>query len=133
MQLSAPWIHCAEYDPNILDKPVTSLIMDQAQFVSQMSAPVDRPTADRVRGFLQWFETLEVAEQEVLMTLVYKEKKVRDVVNSLSSMAQEQRQEVFQRLGLPQDVLTRLPPPDPSLTSDVEVEWEEWKAPGSSH
>lgn len=94
-----------------------------------MSGPSDRPVADRVRGFLQWFEALEVAEQEVLMTLVYKEKKVRDVVNSLASMAQEQRQEVFQRLGLPQDVLTRLPPPDPASAADVEVEWEEWKPP----
>lgn len=94
-----------------------------------MSGSSDRPVADRVRGFLQWFEALEVPEQEVLMTLVYKEKKVRDVVNSLSSMAHEQRQEVFQRLGLPQDVLTRLPPPDPASTADVEVEWEEWKPP----
>ena len=54
-----------------------------------MSGPSERPVADRVRSFLQWFEALEVAEQEVLMTLVYKEKKVRDVVNSLASMAQE--------------------------------------------
>lgn len=89
----------------------------------------NRPVADRVRGFLQWFEALDATEQEVLMTLVYKEKKVRDVVNSLASMAQEQRQEVFQRLGLPQDVLTRMPPPDPAAIADVEVEWKEWKAP----
>ena len=93
-----------------------------------MSGPSDRPVADRVRGFLQWFEALEVAEQEVLMTLVYKEKKVRDVVNSLASMAQEQRQEVFQRLGLPQDVLSRMPPPDPAASAEIVVEWEEWKA-----
>ena len=93
-----------------------------------MSGLPDRPVADRVRGFLQWFEALEVAEQEVLMTLVYKEKKVRDVVNSLASMAQEQRQEVFQRLGLPQDVLSRMPPPDPAASAEIEVEWEEWKA-----
>jgi hypothetical protein len=46
-------------------------------------------------------------------------------------MAQEQRQEVFQRLGLPQDVLSRMPPPDPAAISDVVVEWEEWKAPAS--
>jgi len=88
-----------------------------------------RPIADRVRGFVQWFEGLDANEQEVLMTLVYKEKKVRDVVNSLASMGQEQRQEVFQRLGLPQDVLSRMPPPDPAAIADVEVEWEEWKAP----
>ena len=90
-----------------------------------------RPTADRVHNFLQWFETLDVSEQEHLMGLVYREKKVRDVVQSLASMAQEQRTEVFQRLGLPQEMLSRMPPPDPALISDVDVEWEDWKAPGS--
>ena len=44
-------------------------------------------SAERVRGFLQWFERLDSAEQEVLISLVYKEKKVRDVVHSLASMA----------------------------------------------
>ena len=90
-----------------------------------------RPIADRVRGFIQWFEGLEASDQELLMAIVYKEKKVRDVVNSLAAMGQEQRQEVFQRLGLPQDMLTRMPPPDPAAGSDVEVVWEEWSAPGS--
>ena len=93
-----------------------------------MSTGSERPIAERVRGFLQWFESLDAAEQEVLMTLVYKEKKVRDVVTSLASMAQDQRQEVFQRLGLPQDVLSRMPPPDPSASSEIEVDWEEWQA-----
>ena len=92
-----------------------------------MSTGSDRPIAERVRGFVQWFESLDAAEQEVLMTLVYKEKKVRDVVTSLASMGQDQRQEVFQRLGLPQDVLSRMPPPDPSASAEIEVEWEEWK------
>lgn len=91
----------------------------------------NRPTADRVRGFIQWFEALDAEDQEVLMSLVYKEKKIRDVVHSLSSMGQDQRQEVFQRLGLPQDLLSRMPPPDPAAIADVEVEWEEWKAPAS--
>lgn len=91
----------------------------------------NRPIADRVRGFIQWFESLEAEDQEVLMSLVYKEKKIRDVVHSLSSMGQDQRQEVFQRLGLPQDLLSRMPPPDPAAIADVEVEWEEWKAPAN--
>ncbi len=39
--------------------------------------------------------------------------------------------ESLQRLGLPQDVLSRMPPPDPAVISDVVVEWEEWKAPAS--
>ena len=65
------------------------------------------------------------------MAMVYKEKRIRDVVNSLGGMAQEQRQEVFQRLGLPVDLVSRIPPPDPAALNDVEVEWEDWKAPGT--
>ena len=91
-----------------------------------------RTTNEKVSSFLQWFEALEASEQEVLMTMVYKEKRIRDVVNSLSGMAQEQRQEVFQRLGLPVDLVSRIPPPDPASLSDVEVEWEDWKAPGTT-
>ena len=87
--------------------------------------------SERVRGFIQWFEGLDPAEQEVLIALVYKEKKVRDVVNSLASMGQDQRQEVFQRLGLPQEMLSRMPPPDPASISDVDVVWEDCNAPSS--
>ncbi len=89
-----------------------------------------RSTSEKVNSFLQWFEALDSAEQEILMTMVYKEKRIRDVVCSLGSMAQEQRQEVFQRLGLPVDLVSRIPPPDPAALNDVEVEWEDWKAPG---
>ena len=88
-----------------------------------------RSTSEKVSSFLQWFEALDSAEQEILMTMVYKEKRIRDVVCSLGSMAQEQRQEVFQRLGLPLDLVARIPPPDPAALNDVEVEWEDWKAP----
>jgi hypothetical protein len=91
-----------------------------------------RSTSEKVNSFLQWFEALDSAEQEILMTMVYKEKRIRDVVCSLGSMAQEQRQEVFQRLGLPLDLVARIPPPDPAALNDVEVEWEDWKAPGTT-
>jgi hypothetical protein len=91
-----------------------------------------RSTSEKVNSFLQWFEALDSAEQEILMTMVYKEKRIRDVVCSLGSMAQEQRQEVFQRLGLPVDLVSRIPPPDPAALNDVEVEWEDWKAPGTT-
>ena len=91
-----------------------------------------RSTSEKVSSFLQWFEALESSEQEVLMAMVYKEKRIRDVVNSLGGMAQEQRQEVFQRLGLPVDLVARIPPPDPAALNDVEVEWEDWKAPGTT-
>jgi hypothetical protein len=91
-----------------------------------------RSTSEKVSSFIQWFETLDASEQEVLMSMVYKEKRIRDVVNSLGGMAQEQRQEVFQRLGLPVDLVSRIPPTDPASLNDVEVEWEDWKAPGTT-
>lgn len=91
-----------------------------------------RTTNEKVSSFLQWFEALDAGDQEVLMAMVYKEKRIRDVVNSLGGMAQEQRQEVFQRLGLPVDLVSRIPPPDPAALNDVEVEWEDWKAPGTT-
>ena len=90
----------------------------------------NKSTSEKVSSFLQWFEVLDAAEHEVLMAMVYKEKRIRDVVSSLGAMAQEQRQEVFQRLGLPLDLVARIPPPDPAALNDVEVEWEDWKAPG---
>jgi hypothetical protein len=92
----------------------------------------NKSTSEKVSSFLQWFEAIDLAEQEILMTMVYKEKRIRDVVNSLAVMAQEQRQEVFQRLGLPVDLVARIPPPDPAALNDVEVEWEDWKAPGTT-
>ena len=88
-------------------------------------------TSERVQQFVQWFEGLEPDDQEVLMGIVYKEKKIREVVKSFGPMGQDQRQEVFQRLGLPTDLLARIPPPDPTALLDVEVEWEDWKAPGA--
>jgi hypothetical protein len=46
-------------------------------------------------------------------------------------MGLEQRREVFERLGLPADLVSRIPAPEPSAMSDAEVEWVDWKAPGS--
>lgn len=87
--------------------------------------------APKVQEFLQWFAALESDEQDVLMTLIYREKKVRDVVRSLGAMGLEQRREVFERLGLPADLVSRIPAPDPATLTEAEVEWVDWKAPGS--
>ena len=80
----------------------------------------------RVDEFLRWFQALDGKDQEELMGLVYSEHKVRDVVRSFSTMPSEQRKAVFQRLGLPNDMLNRIPPPAVGSTADVEVEWQEW-------
>ena len=82
----------------------------------------------RVDDFLRWFSTLNGKDQEELMTLVYSEHQVRDVVRSFSGMPVEQRKAVFQRLGLPNEMLNRIPPPSASIDGDVEVEWQEWEA-----
>ena len=87
--------------------------------------------ADRVQQFIKWFSGLDADDQDVLMSLVYREKKVRDVVKSLGAMGLEQRREVFERLGLPADLVSRIPAPDPAALSDSDVEWVDWAAPGS--
>jgi hypothetical protein len=87
--------------------------------------------SDRVQQFLKWFSALESDDQDVLMSIVYKEKKIRDVVKSLGAMGLDQRREVFERLGLPADLVSRIPAPDPATLSEAEVEWVDWQAPGS--
>jgi len=83
-------------------------------------------TQQRVDQFLQWFRELDAPDQDELMTLVYSEHKVRDVVRTFSSMPVDQRKAVFQRLGLPNDLLNRIPPPSASANGEIEVEWQEW-------
>ena len=80
----------------------------------------------RVEQFLQWFRELDAPDQDELMTLVYSEHKVRDVVRTFSSTPVDQRKAVFQRLGLPNDLLNRIPPPSAVPNGEIEVEWQEW-------
>ena len=86
-------------------------------------------TTDQIQNldkFLNWFRELAPCDQDELMTLVYTEHKVRDMVRNFSSMPVDQRKAVFQRLGLPNDLLNRIPPPSTNGNSDIEVEWQEW-------
>ena len=76
--------------------------------------------------FIHWFRDLDPRDQDELMTLVYNEHKVRDMVRSFSSMPVDQRKAVFQRLGLPNDLLNRIPPPSVNESGEIEVEWQEW-------
>ena len=87
------------------------------------------PSSDdnqRLDQFLQWFRDLDASDQGELMTLVYIEHKVRDMVRTFSSMPVDQRKAVFQRLGLPNDLLNRIPPPSAVTSNEIEVEWQEW-------
>lgn len=80
----------------------------------------------RLEQFLKWFRDLEARDQDELMSLVYSEHKVRDMVRTFSSMPVDQRKAVFQRLGLPNDLLNRIPPPSAGENGEIEVEWQEW-------
>ena len=60
------------------------------------------------------------------MQLVYSEHKIKDVVRTFATMPQNQRQVVFQRLGLPNDLLNKIPPSGANATEEIEVEWQEW-------
>ena len=66
------------------------------------------------------------------MNMVYSEFKVREVVRSFSSMPADQRRVVFERLGLPNDMLNRIPPPTSQDVGEVEVEWKEWDSTKSA-
>ena len=80
----------------------------------------------QLEKFIHWFRDLDSRDQDELMTLVYSEHKVRDMVRSFSSMPVDQRKAVFQRLGLPNDLLNRIPPPSVNESGEIEVEWQEW-------
>ena len=89
-----------------------------------MSASTDQ--IQQLDKFINWFRDLDPRDQDELMTLVYSEHKVRDMVRSFSSMPVDQRKAVFQRLGLPNDLLNRIPPPSVNESGEIEVEWQEW-------
>ena len=89
-----------------------------------MTASTDH--SQRLDQFLQWFRELNAPDQDELMTLVQSEHRVREVVRTFSSMPVDQRKAVFQRLGLPNDLLNRIPPPSAAANGDIEVEWQEW-------
>jgi hypothetical protein len=78
--------------------------------------------------FVNWFKNLPEEDQDELMKMVYSEYKVRDVVRSFSAMPAVQRQTVFQRLGLPDELLTKIPAPGANDAGELEVEWQEWNA-----
>ena len=80
----------------------------------------------KLEKFVTWFQALPEEDQDELMKMVYSEYKVRDVVRAFSFMPTVQRQSVFQRLGLPDELLTKIPSPGSADTGDLEVEWQEW-------
>ena len=84
-----------------------------------------------IEKFITFFKGLEVGEQNELIQLVYEEHKIRNVVRTFSSMPTDQRRSVFQRLGLPQDLLSRIPPPVSMQEGEIEVEWQEWQGKNS--
>ena len=91
--------------------------------------PMDNTNS--VEKFITFFKGLEVGEQNELIQLVYEEHKIRNVVRTFSSMPTDQRRSVFQRLGLPQDLLSRIPPPVSMQEGEIEVEWQEWQGNNS--
>ena len=90
------------------------------------SDPSATELQQHLERFVSWFRQLDTPDQAELIRLVYNEHKVRDVVRTFSCMPLEQRQAVFQRLGLPNEILSRIPPPSSEQIGDVEVEWKDW-------
>lgn len=82
----------------------------------------------KVEKFVNWFKDLSEEDQDELMKMVYSEYKVKEVVRSFSTMPAVQRQTVFQRLGLPNELLTKIPAPGVNDAGELEVEWQEWNS-----
>ena len=80
----------------------------------------------KLENFVTWFMSLAELDQSEIMDMAYNEHKVRDMVRNFSSMPVDQRKTVFQRLGLPNELLNRIPPPSTAASGDLEVEWQEW-------
>ena len=80
----------------------------------------------KLEKFVNWFTELPEDDQDELMKMVYSEYRVRDVVRAFSTMPAVQRQTVFQRLGLPNELLNKIPAPGLNDGGDLEVEWQEW-------
>ena len=80
----------------------------------------------KLEKFVNWFKELPEEDQDELMKMAYSEYRVRDVVRAFSTMPAVQRQTVFQRLGLPNELLTKIPAPGLNDGGDLEVEWQEW-------
>ena len=80
----------------------------------------------KLEKFVSWFKDLPEEDQDELMKMVYSEYKVRDVVRAFSTMPAVQRQTVFQRLGLPNELPTKIPAAGVNDTGELEVEWQEW-------
>ena len=98
---------------------------------SLKSTRIPMDNTNSVEKFITFFKGLEVGEQNELIQLVYEEHKIRNVVRTFSSMPTDQRRSVFQRLGLPQDLLSRIPPPVSMQEGEIEVEWQEWQGKNS--
>ena len=81
---------------------------------------------DKLEKFIDWFKSLEESVQDELMQLVYSEYKITDVVKKFATMPQNQRQVVFQRLGLPNELLNKITPTGGGGAEEIEVEWQEW-------
>jgi len=63
---------------------------------------------EKTNRFLRWFQELDDDDQSDAIDLVYDEFKVRGMVEGVSSLSPEQRNELFGRLGIPKSVQEKL-------------------------
>ena len=63
---------------------------------------------EKTNRFLRWFQELDDDDQSDAIDLVYDEFKVRGMVEGVSGLSSEQRNELFGRLGIPKSVQEKL-------------------------
>lgn len=63
---------------------------------------------EKSKLFLRWFTDLTDDDQSDVIDLVYDEFKVRGMVEGFVKLSKEQRNDLFERLGIPRDIQEKL-------------------------
>ena len=63
---------------------------------------------EKSKLFLNWFNDLADGDQSDVIDLVYDEFKVRGIVEGFAKLTKEQRNDLFERLGIPADIQEKL-------------------------
>ena len=74
-----------------------------------------------IDSFIDWLSRQSLDDQNCLMKLAFEDQKLRDLERTYVSLRLEQRQEIFQRLGLAGHLIKRIPSPETKSLSAADV------------
>lgn len=86
-----------------------------------MNPPVRTQQPSSLEGFIAWLGQQSPEDQASLIKVAFEDQQLRDFERAFESLALEQRQDIFQRLGLADHLVRRIPSPEAELPSPAEV------------